>query len=283
MKSFSLLPTDAHLGAGLGLKAEHYEHAIACEAPGLWFEVHPENYMVAGPRLTWLEAIAERHPLSLHGVSLSLAADQLPDAEHLYRLRALVNQVQPRLLSEHLAWSTWQGQYHPDLLPFPRSQAALLRIVENIHYAQDILARPLAIENPSHYVHLEGHDYSEIDFLTELAQRTGCSLLLDINNVHVSAHNMGFEARAYLDAFPAHLISEIHLAGFSQDANSDLLIDTHDAPVAAEVWSLYRHLLQRTGPRPTLIERDDQIPPFEALLGERDTAQCLLDNLGIRP
>ncbi|MDD1979152.1 MNIO family bufferin maturase [Pseudomonas tussilaginis] len=283
MKSFSLLPTDAHLGAGLGLKAEHYEHAIACEAPGLWFEVHPENYMVAGPRLTWLEAIAERHPLSLHGVSLSLAADQLPDAEHLYRLRALVNQVQPRLLSEHLAWSTWQGQYHPDLLPFPRSQAALLRIVENIHYAQDILARPLAIENPSHYVHLEGHDFSEIDFLTELAQRTGCSLLLDINNVHVSAHNMGFEARAYLDAFPAHLISEIHLAGFSQDANSDLLIDTHDAPVVAEVWSLYRHLLQRTGPRPTLIERDDQIPPFEALLGERDTAQCLLDNLGIRP
>ncbi|MFY9964013.1 DUF692 domain-containing protein [Pseudomonas sp.] len=283
MNSFSLLPTDAHLGAGLGLKAEHYEHAIACEAPGLWFEVHPENYMVAGPRLTWLEAIAERHPLSLHGVSLSLAADQLPDAEHLYRLRALVNQVQPRLLSEHLAWSTWQGQYHPDLLPFPRSQAALLRIVENIHYAQDILARPLAIENPSHYVHLEGHDFSEIDFLTELAQRTGCSLLLDINNVHVSAHNMGFEARAYLDAFPAHLISEIHLAGFSQDANSDLLIDTHDAPVVAEVWSLYRHLLQRTGPRPTLIERDDQIPPFEALLGERDTAQCLLDNLGIRP
>ncbi|MNZ48161.1 DUF692 domain-containing protein [Pseudomonas sp. Hg5Tf] len=283
MNSFSLLPTDAHLGAGLGLKAEHYEHAIACEAPGLWFEVHPENYMVAGPRLTWLEAIAERHPLSLHGVSLSLAADQLPDAEHLYRLRALVNQVQPRLLSEHLAWSTWQGQYHPDLLPFPRSQAALLRIVENIHYAQDILARPLAIENPSHYVHLEGHDFSEIDFLTELVQRTGCSLLLDINNVHVSAHNMGFEARAYLDAFPAHLISEIHLAGFSQDANSDLLIDTHDAPVAAEVWSLYRHLLQRTGPRPTLIERDDQIPPFEALLGERDTAQCLLDNLGIRP
>ncbi|MGE8420222.1 DUF692 domain-containing protein [Pseudomonas sp.] len=283
MNSFSLLPTDAHLGAGLGLKAEHYEHAIACEAPGLWFEVHPENYMVAGPRLTWLEAIAERHPLSLHGVSLSLAADQLPDAEHLYRLRALVNQVQPRLLSEHLAWSTWQGQYHPDLLPFPRSQAALLRIVENIHYAQDILARPLAIENPSHYVHLEGHDFSEIDFLTELVQRTGCSLLLDINNVHVSAHNMGFEARAYLDAFPAHLISEIHLAGFSQDANSDLLIDTHDAPVVAEVWSLYRHLLQRTGPRPTLIERDDQIPPFEALLGERDTAQCLLDNLGIRP
>ncbi|PSS58085.1 DUF692 domain-containing protein [Pseudomonas sp. BBP2017] len=283
MNSFSAPPLDVHLGAGLGLKAEHYEHANACDAPGLWFEVHPENYMVAGPRLSWLDAIAERHPLSLHGVSMSLAADQLPDAEHLYRLRALTNRVQPQLLSEHLAWSAWQGQYHPDLLPFPRSQAALLRIAENIHYAQDILARPLAIENPSHYVHLEGHDFSEIDFLTELAQRTGCSLLLDVNNVHVSAHNMGFEARAYLDAFPAHLISEIHLAGFSQDANSDLLIDSHDTPIAAEVWALYRHLIQRTGPRPTLIERDDQIPPFEALLGERYTAQRLLDCLGTRP
>ncbi|MNJ36883.1 hypothetical protein D3C77_316880 [compost metagenome] len=283
MNSFSTPPAEVRLGAGLGLKAEYYEHANACEAPGLWFEVHPENYMVAGPRLTWLEAIAERHPLSLHGVSLSLAADQLPDVEHLYRLRALVNRVRPQLISEHLAWSTWQGQYHPDLLPFPRSQAALLRIVDNIHYAQDILARPLAIENPSHYVHLEGHDFSEIDFLSELAQRTGCSLLLDINNVHVSAHNMGFEAHAYLDAFPAHLISEIHLAGFSQDANSDLLIDSHDAPIAAEVWALYRHLLQRIGPRPTLIERDDQLPPFETLLAERDIAQRLLDSLGNRP
>ncbi|MFQ6573264.1 DUF692 domain-containing protein [Pseudomonas sp. UM16] len=283
MNSFSTPPAEVCLGAGLGLKAEHYEHANACEAPGLWFEVHPENYMVAGPRLTWLETIAERHPLSLHGVSLSLAADQLPDAEHLYRLRALVNRVQPQLISEHLAWSTWQGQYHPDLLPFPRSQAALLRIVDNIHYAQDILARPLALENPSHYVHLEGHDYSEIDFLSELAQRTGCSMLLDINNVHVSAHNMGFEAHTYLDAFPAHLISEIHLAGFSQDANSDLLIDSHDAPIAAEVWALYRHLLQRIGPRPTLVERDDQLPPFETLLAERNTAQRLLESLGNRP
>lgn len=283
MNSFSTPPTEVRLGVGLGLKAEYYEDANAYEAPGLWFEVHPENYMVAGPRLTWLEAIAERHPLSLHGVSLSLAADQLPDVEHLYRLRALVNRVRPQLISEHLAWSTWQGQYHPDLLPFPRSQAALLRIVDNIHYAQDILARPLAIENPSHYVHLEGHDYSEIDFLSELAQRTGCSLLLDINNVHVSAHNMDFEAHAYLDAFPAHLISEIHLAGFSQDANSDLLIDSHDAPIAAEVWALYRHLLQRIGPRPTLIERDDQLPPFETLLAERDIAQRLLDSLGNRP
>lgn len=273
------LPTGAALGAGMGLKAEHYEHAEACEAPGLWFEVHPENYMVAGPRLDWLAAIAERHPLSLHGVSMSLAADQLPDADHLHRLRALINRVQPTLVSEHLAWSTWQGHYHPDLLPFARSHAALLRIVENIHYAQDILARPLGIENPSHYLHLDGHEYSEVEFLTELALRTGCSLLLDVNNVHVSAHNMGFDASAYLDAFPAQLISEIHLAGYSQDANSSLLIDSHDAPISEEVWALYLHLLKRIGPRPTLVERDDQIPPFEALLCERNTAQSMLESL----
>jgi uncharacterized protein (UPF0276 family) len=271
------------LGAGLGLKAEHYEHVLACTAPGLWFEAHPENYMVAGPRLAWLQTIAERHPLSLHGVSMSLAADHLPDIEHLYRLRTLTRQVQPALLSEHLAWSTFQGQYHPDLLPFPRSHAALQRIAENIHFAQDILARPLAIENPSHYAHLDGHDYGEIEFLAELAKRTGCSLLLDINNVWVSAHNMGFDPRAYLDQFPAPLISEIHLAGCSQDANSSLLIDSHDAPVAAPVWSLYLHVLHRIGPRPTLIERDDRIPPFDELLRERDIAQTLLDNVGERP
>mgnify|MGYP003409098558 CR=1 FL=1 len=280
MNSISTQPADARLGAGLGLKAEHYEHAKACTAPELWFEVHPENYMVAGPRLAWLEAIAERHPLSLHGVSMSLAADQLPDAEHLYRLKALIKRVQPILLSYHLAWSTWQEQYHPDLLPFPRSHGALLRIVENIHYAQDILERPLAIENPSHYAYLQGHDYSEIEFLTELAQRTGCSLLLDVNNVQVSAHNMGFEASTYLDAFPAQWVSEIHLAGYSQDANSTLLIDSHDTPIATEVWALYLRVLQRIGPRPTLIERDDHIPPFEELLGERDTAQSLLESVG---
>lgn len=283
MNSLSSSPCDACMGAGLGLKAEHYEQAQACAAPGLWFEVHPENYMVAGPRLAWLESIAERHPLSLHGVSLSLAADHLPDADHLYRLKALVNRVQPMLISEHLAWSTWQGQYHPDLLPFPRSHAALLRIVENIHFAQDILARPLAIENPSHYLHLDGHEYSEIEFLSELAQRTGCNLLLDINNVHVSAHNMGFDANTYLDAFPAHLIREIHLAGYSHDANSSLLIDSHDAPISEEVWALYHHLLHRIGPRPTLIERDDQVPPFEALLSERNRAQSMLDSLEHRP
>jgi uncharacterized protein (UPF0276 family) len=267
------------MGAGLGLKAEHYEHALDCTASGLWFEVHPENYMVdGGPRLAWLEAIGSRHPLSLHGVSLSLAADCPPDMAHLQRLKALADRVQPALMSEHLAWSTWRGQYHPDLLPFPRSHEALQRIVDNIDCTQNILGRRIAIENPTHYLRLDGHDWSELDFLTELSNRTGCGLLLDVNNVFISAHNQSFNAASYLDAFPADAVMEIHLAGHTSDpGDSNLLIDSHDSPVSDAVWSLYQRLIKRIGPRPTLIERDDQIPAFDELMIERNRAQNLLD------
>jgi hypothetical protein len=182
------------------------------------------------------------------------------------------------LISEHLAWSAWRGQYHPDLLPFPRTGEALRRIASNIQCTQDALGRRIAIENPTHYLKLDGHDYSELDFLTELSESTGCGLLLDVNNVHISAHNLGFDAAAYLDAFPAKAIMEIHLAGFSEDpGDSTLLIDTHDAPIAADVWSLYTRLIERIGTRPTLIERDDHIPGFDVLLAERDRAQALLN------
>ncbi|MFJ3482979.1 DUF692 domain-containing protein [Pseudomonas sp. NPDC090202] len=273
--------TPRTLGAGLGLKADHYEAAHDCAANGIWFEVHPENYMIdGGPRLAWLETIGSRHPLSLHGVALSLAADCAPDSDHLQRLKALADRVQPALVSEHLAWSTWRGQYHPDLLPFPRTHEALQRIADNIQRTQDALHRRIAIENPSHYLHLDGHEFGEIDFLAELSSRTGCGLLLDINNVFLSAHNMGYDANAYVDAFPAAAIMEIHLAGHSADpGGAPLLIDSHDAPVAEPVWSLYQRLIQRVGPRPTLIERDDQLPPFNELLLERDRAQALLEAL----
>jgi len=267
------------MGAGLGLKADHYDAALQCAASGLWFKVHPENYMVdGGPRLAWLEAIGSRHALSLHGVSLSLAADCPPDPLHLQRLKALADRVQPALVSEHLAWSAWRGQYHPDLLPFPRTHEALQRIAGNIQRTQDALGRRIAIENPTHYLRLDGHDWSEIDFLAELSKVTGCGLLLDVNNVHISAHNMGFDAGAWLDAFPGHAVMEIHLAGHSIDpGNSSLLIDSHDAPVADEVWTLYQRLIARIGARPTLIERDDHIPPFEVLMAERTTAQTVLE------
>ncbi|WEK28909.1 MAG: DUF692 domain-containing protein [Candidatus Pseudomonas phytovorans] len=271
------------LGAGLGLKADHFADAWACRANGLWFEVHPENYMLGGPRMAWLQRIAEHHPLSLHGVALSLAADAAPDETHLHRLRALIDQVQPALVSEHLAWSSWRGQYLPDLLPFPRSDEALVRICDNVQRTQDALGRSISLENPSHYLPMEGHDWDEIDFLAELVRRTGCGLLLDVNNVHVSAHNLGFDAAAYLARFPAQAISEIHLAGHSHDAQASLLIDSHDAAIATPVWALYQQLLTRIGPRPTLIERDGNLPAFSELLAERGTAQALLDSAGARP
>ncbi len=267
------------LSAGLSLKPEYYEEAENCSADGLWFEVHPENYMVAGgPRLAWLESIRARHPISLHGVALSLAADAEPDASHLQRLARLVERFEPALVSEHLAWSTWRGAYHPDLLPFPRTRQALARIVANIGRTQDTLQRRIAIENPSHYLHIEGHEFSEIEFLAELARRTGCSLLLDVNNVYVSATNVGFDAASYLAEFPAALISEIHLAGHTADPalGAALLIDSHDAPVDAAVWALYEHLVACVGPRPTLIERDGNLPAFDELLAERARASRIL-------
>lgn len=269
------------LTAGLGLKPQHYDAALACSSAGLWFEVHPENYMVAGgPRLAWLEAIRSKHPVSLHGVALSLAADAEPDAAHLKRLTELARRVEPALISEHLAWSTWRGAYHPDLLPFPRTSEALARIADNVSRTQDALQRRIAIENPSHYLKLDGHEWSETEFLRELARRTGCGLLLDVNNVYVSARNMGYSAEDYLDAFPAKPIMEIHLAGHAPDPKlgNALLVDSHDAPVAPAVWALYERLIRRIGARPTLIERDDNLPAFDELLAERDRADRVLRN-----
>jgi len=267
------------LTAGLGLKPQHYDAALACTAQGLWFEVHPENYLVAGgPRLKWLDAIRKHHPLSLHGVSLSLAADARPDTVHLSRIGNLVRQVDPALVSEHLAWSFWNGVYYPDLLPFPRTREALMRIASNISITQEALKRPIAIENPSHYLVVDGHDWSEIDFLAELTRRTGCGLLLDVNNVYISAQNLGFDAEQYLDSVPARAIMEIHLAGHSADHNSEtaLLIDSHDTPVSAPVWALYSRLIRHAGPKPTLIERDGNVPAFGALMDERDRAAAVM-------
>ena len=267
------------LTAGVSLKPQYYDAALACPAHGLWFEVHPENYGVAGgPRLAWLEAIRERHAISLHGVSLSLAADAHPDTVHLARLADLERRMQPALVSEHLAWSFWNGAYHPDLLPFPRTREALVRIADNISITQDALKRPIAIENPSHYLMIDGHEWSEIDFLTELTRRTDCGLLLDVNNVYVSARNLKFDAAHYVDNFPASAIMEIHLAGHTQDPNlgAALLIDSHDAPVSDEVWALYERLIRRIGPRPTLIERDGNLPSFDVLLNERAQVTSIL-------
>jgi uncharacterized protein (UPF0276 family) len=270
---------------GLGLKSQHYDDAIACDAEGLWFEVHPENYMSAGgPRLAALEAVRARHPISLHGVGLSLAADADPDPAHLQALKILVDRFEPFVVSEHLAWSTHRGAHHPDLLPFPRTHTALDRICGNVARMQDTLGRRVLIENPSLYLPLRGHALEEVDFLAALVRRTGCGLLVDVNNAFVSAHNLGYAPEIYLDALPANAIGEIHLAGHATDpGGSNLLIDTHGAAIAEAVWALYARLIARVGPRPTLIERDDDIPDFATLMNERDRAAAALSSCpGVR-
>lgn len=267
------------LTAGVSLKPTYIGAALAAEARGLWFEAHTENYMAAGgPRLAGLAAVADRWPLSLHGVGLSLAADEPPDPGHLAALKRLVDRFAPALVSEHLAWSRRRGSYAPDLLPFPRSREALARIVDNVSRLQDTLGRQVLIENPSLYLPLAGHEFTETEFLTELARRAGCGLLVDVNNVFVSAHNLRYSAEAYLDSLPGDAVGEIHLAGHGVDDRvaGNLLIDTHDAAVAEPVWRLYERLVSRIGPRPTLVERDDNLPAFEVLMAERERAHLIL-------
>jgi hypothetical protein len=269
--------------AGLGLKPQHYSEALSCPAvgaqAGLWFEVHPENYMVeGGPRLAWLEAVRAGRPLSLHGVGLSLAGDERPDREHLSRFRALIDRYQPFLVSEHLAWSRRGGVYHPDLLPVPRSREMLNLVCAHVDEAQSALGRSMLIENPTAYLDLAGHAWDEVEFMAEIARRTGCRLLIDVNNVFVGSANLGFDAGAWLDAVPSELVGEVHLAGHRPDPvlGEALLIDSHDAPVGEPVWTLYRRLIDRIGPRPTLIERDGDVPAFDILLGEQGRAAGLL-------
>lgn len=266
--------------AGIGFKPEHIEAALRSPAGGLWFEVHPENYMVAGgPRVAVLSAISEARPISLHGVGLSLAGAEDPDPAHLRRLRALADCHQPFLVSEHLAWSRMGETCFPDLLPFPRTGEALRRIAGNIDQVQQALGRAILIENPSLYIQIDGNEWDEVDFLAELTARTGCGLLIDVNNVHVSANNLDYDPLAYLDALPVAAICEIHLAGHSPDPTHGdaLLIDSHDAPIAEPVWALFAHLIAHTGPVPTLIERDGNVPPFADLMRERDRAAEILE------
>jgi hypothetical protein len=263
--------------AGVGFKAEHFAEALAAPAADLWFEVHAENYMVAGgPRLAMLEAVRSERPLSLHGVGMSLAGAADPDADHLASLKRLVDRFEPALVSEHLAWSRLDGRCFPDLLPVPRTNAVLKRLAANIGRVQDALGREILIENPTHYLALRDHQWSETSFLCELARRSGCKLLIDVNNVAVGAHNLGFDAAIWLEEIPAKLVGEIHLAGHTLDSEGTLLIDSHDAPVSNIVWQLYDDFVARVGPTATLIERDGNLPPFCELMAERERAQGML-------
>lgn len=258
--------------AGLGLKARHAAGLLAGQAAVDFLEVHAENFMgCGGPALRQLERLRERLPLSVHGVGLSIGSDGPLDPAHLARLAAVVERFEPRWVSEHLAWSSHGGVFFNDLLPLPCDAATLHRVCDHVDQVQQRLQRPLLIENPSTYLEFVGSTMSEAQFLCELVQRTGCGLLLDVNNAYVSGINHGRDPWALIEALPGEAVGEIHLAGFAEDrdgAGDRLLIDHHGAPVDDAVWSLYRRTIERLGPRPTLIERDNDIPALEVVAHE---------------
>jgi uncharacterized protein len=271
----------ASTGVGIGLKPEHADDVLSGAHSIDFFEVHAENYMGdGGPPHHVLGEIRARYPLSLHGVGLSIGSAGGLDRAHLARLRRLVDRYRPHLFSEHLAWSTHDGRFLNDLLPLPYNRETLSRICAHIDEVQDCLGMRMLLENPATYVAFETSEMSEPEFLETVAARTRCGLLLDVNNVYVAAVNHGFEPMAYIDAFPLEQVSEIHLAGFAEDRddeNQRLLIDAHGAPVAEAVWALYRRTIARCGPIPTLIERDNDVPPFAALAAEAARAKSVLD------
>lgn len=245
-----------------------------------WLEVHSENYFGAGGEpLRVLESLRQEYPISFHGVGLSLGGTDPLDPAYLAALQRLVDRYQPGLVSDHLAWSSLGGVYFNDLLPLPYTDEALQHVAERISRVQDYLGRPLLVENPSTYLQFVASAIPEAAFLAALVQATGCQLLIDVNNVYVSASNHGWDARAYLAALPASAVAEIHLAGHIRNdlGDGELLIDAHNRPVSAPVWALYEGLIERIGPRPTLIEWDSELPPLAVLLNEATAAQQRLE------
>lgn len=259
-------------GFGLGLRRPHYADFLTQAVPVDFVEIISENFMVAGGRpLVTLDAIRERYPVAMHGVSMSIGSATGLDHDYLARLKSLADRVRPLWVSDHLCWTGFNGHNSHDLLPLPYSEEALDRVCANIVAAQDFLERPMLFENPSSYVQFPDAGMTEWAFMSAMSERTGCALLLDVNNIFVSSRNHGFDAWSYLDAIPADRVYQIHLAGHSQ--GEAMLIDTHDNPVADEVWALYDAAVRRFGPVATMIERDDHIPPLGDLLDELDIAR----------
>ena len=266
--------------AGIGLKPEHFREALSTRPDIGFFEVHAENYMVdGGPFHHFLTRVREHYPLSLHGVGLSIGGVEPIDESHLARLAALISRYQPASFSEHLAWSSHGGTFFNDLLPVPYDRETLNRVCGHIDRVQDRLQRRMLLENPSTYVEFQASTMSEPAFLREVLKRTGCGLLLDVNNVHVSCTNHGRDALAYLRDLPLSEVGEVHLAGFARDqdaAGAPLLIDSHGSPVDEAVWGLYAHVIARLGAVPTLLERDNDIPALATLLAEAGRAEAMM-------
>jgi hypothetical protein len=259
--------TVTSLGFGLGLRPQHYPAILDGKPDVDWFEILSENYMVDGGRpLAKLMAIRERYPMVMHGVSLSIGSTDPINLDYLARLKALAARVQPAIISDHLCWTGVAGLNMHDLLPLPLTQEVLAHVCARVDQVQSFLGREIALENASTYVTFAQDAIPEWEFLAEIVRRTGCRLLLDVNNVHVSAFNHDFRATDYVDAIPREAVAYIHLAG--HEHNKTYIIDTHDHPVAADVWTLYGYAIRRLGPVATMIERDDKIPPLEELTRE---------------
>jgi uncharacterized protein len=267
---------------GVGFKPAHFPDILAVPQPLGFFEVHAENYMGAGgPPHAQLGALRERYALSVHGIGLSIGSMEPLDRDHLTRLKMLCERYAPESFSEHLAWSSHKDVYLNDLLPLPYTQQTLARVAEHIDEVQTALGRQMLLENPSTYIRFSESTILEVDFLAELSKRTGCGLLLDINNVFVSAKNHSTQPLTYLDSFPFDQVKEIHLGGHDEevdDVGALLLIDTHGSPIAEAVWTLYAHVIARTGALPTLIEWDNDVPDWPTLLAEAVAAQNILSD-----
>jgi len=266
--------------AGIGLRAVHHAEFLASRPAIPWVEVHSENFFADGGRqLAVLDAVRRDYGLSLHGVGLSLGSADPLDQEHLARLQRLVERVEPALVSDHVAWSGVDGVCLNDLLPVPCTAEALVHMAARIGQVQDRLRRQILVENASSYISYAGAEMPEWEFVATLARRAGCLLLVDVNNIHVSACNHGFDPLQYLDAMPPDLVAEYHIAGHSvvEAAGEQLLVDTHDAPVTAAVWTLLEAALARIGRRPVLLERDARLPPLAELVAEARIADTLMD------
>ena len=266
--------------AGLGLKAEHFKDVLESLPDVGFFEVHAENYMVAGgPFHHYLGLIRERYPLSIHGVGLSIGSDTPLNIEHLQRLQTLLARYRPRVFSEHLAWSSHGPHFLNDLLPLRYDLSTLQRVCAHIDQVQNTLQRQILLENPATYVEFDQTHFDEASFIHEVISRSGCGLLLDVNNVYVSCVNHDRDPLAYINALPLHAVGELHLAGFAEDIDQSgqrLLIDSHGAPVDQAVWALYQQVLECVGPVATLIERDNQLHVFSELLAQAELADCYL-------
>jgi uncharacterized protein len=270
-------------GTGVGFKPFHLADALADCTPPAFIEVHAENYFGAGgPPHLQLEAIADRLPLSIHGVGLSLGGPERPDPGHLASLRRLIGRYRPAAFSEHLAWSAFDGEFQADLLPPPRTLAHLQVVCAHIDETQQALGRAMLIENPSGYVDWAASSIGEAEFLAELQHRTGCGLLLDVNNLYVSSVNLQFDPATWLDTVPLSSVGEFHLAGHAKDDATGLLIDDHGSPVTQAVWTLYADCLARAGARPTLVEWDTDTPAWDVMKHEARLADALIASMAER-